>query len=311
MPDILRHGDAKDFIKRLVLGYLIKQSIAQNNAHQITTGVEIRDLQSGKAIISHNVDTQQFAASVNKLPVALLVLEDLRSRKLLMEQEIAWEASDVRAGAGVYDQPGAPTKALVKDILYDMLNRSGNTAVRIFVNRAFGGAAAVNERWAQIPQLSNTRLQPLDANRFYVGNSTPRDAIWTIEQLLKQPDTYSAFIKDTLSTNIYTGVSVRSQLAGNDYIVLANKVGLLDDVEGNNRHDVGIIYNTKTKKSYSFAFFTTSPYESAEALARAETSLKEMGRYTLRFSGDKKQHTEAALLNSETIHALTEKRTLY
>ena len=38
-------------------------------------------------------------------------------------------------------------QATVKDLLFDMLNPSGNTAVRVFVNQSLGGADAVNERF--------------------------------------------------------------------------------------------------------------------------------------------------------------------
>lgn len=291
-PAAFQRNDLGDFVKKLVLGHFVQKSIEENTAQQIITGVQILDLQKNTAIVSHNADTQHFAASINKLPVTLTLLEALRAGTITMDQTVSWAVSDQRAGAGIYDQPGAPTQAKVKDILHDLLNRSGNTAVRIIVNQLLGGAAAVNNRWAQIPELANTRLQPLDSNRFYVGNSTPREAMWTMGQLVKTQDQYASFIKQSLQTNIYTDVSVRSQLAGNDYIVLVNKVGLLDDSEGNNRHDVGIIYNTQTKKSYGFSFFTTSPYDSETATPRAEQSLKDMGRYTLRFAGDKKRHAQ-------------------
>lgn len=105
---------------------------------------------------------------------------------------------------------------------------------------------------------------------------------------METQDSYAQFLKDTLSTNIFTDFGVRSQLAGNDYILLVNKIGLLDDdVDGNNRHDTGIIYNTKTHKSYGYSFFTTSPFDSATATPQAEQSLMNMGRYLLRFAGDR------------------------
>ena len=306
--DTFHNPNHPDAIKRLILKHLVTQSIAQNESEQIVTGVEIIDMKAHTSMVSHNSDTEHFAASINKLPVTLLILQDLRAEKIDLNQTVSWASTDVRAGVGVYDQPGAPLQATVKDVIYDLLNRSGNTAVRILVNNLLGGAAVVNQRFAAIPQLAHTRLQPLDANRFYVGNTTPRDAMWTMEQLLTKQDKYGTFINGALQTNIYTDVSVRSQLAGNDFIVLVNKVGLLDDVEGNNRHDVGVIYNTKTRQSYGYSLFTTAPYESEMATIRAEESLKEMGRYTLRYSGDRKKQS-AELRTSSKVQA--EKRTLY
>lgn len=304
-------NDSSDFIKKLILGYLVKRSIRQNEAQHVATGVQIMDLQSEQPILSHNIDTQHFAASINKVPVALLVLKDLRASALDLDQMMTWQASDVRGGFGLYDQPGAPLQAPLRDVLFDMLNRSGNTAVRVLVNQGLGGAAAVNEKWMHIPQLTNTRLQPLDGNRFYLGNTTAQDSLWAITELTRNGnEAYTQFMKNALATNIFTDFGTRSQLAGNDYIVLVNKIGLLDDPEGNNRHDAGIIYNKRTHKSYAYSFMTTSPYEDADATARADESLKEMGRYTLRFSGDRQ-----TLLKQQTVAPLAapqaEKRILY
>jgi beta-lactamase class A len=285
----LSRSDLGDAFKALILRHRIEQAIQQNDAEAVITGVTIVDLQSDRTLVDHNAVTEHFAASINKLPVMLLILEDLRSGRLTMDQIMTWQASDVRAGSGVFDQPGAPLQAPLQDVIYDLLHRSGNTAVRILVNQGLGGAAAVNARWAEKPQLSHTYLQPLDANRFFLGFTTPDDSLWTIKKLLRKPDIYTQFIKDAMATNIFTDVSVRSQLAGNEYIVLVNKVGLLDDVDGNNRHDVGIIYNTQSHKSYAYSLMTTSPFESPTATPRAENSLKEMGGSLLRFAGDRAQ----------------------
>jgi beta-lactamase class A len=274
-------------VKELVLKHLVDGSIKKDESLDITTGVQIMDLQNDRLIVNHNANTEQFAASINKLPVTLLVLQDLRAGKLTMDQVLTWKESDVRAGNGVYDQPGAPTHARLKDVLFDMLNPSGNTAVRIMVNYTLGGAAQVNDRWKQYPQLSHTYLQPVDSDRFYLGNSTPHDALWTLEQLMRKQDLYGAFVKHALATNIYTDYGVRSQLAGNDWITLVNKVGILDDPTGDNRHDVGIIYNNKTHKQFAYSFMLTSPETDAAATPQAGQSLQDMGRYLLRYAGDK------------------------
>jgi beta-lactamase class A len=277
------------FLKGIVLRWRVDQVISNDEAQQIVTGVKIVDFRSDDPIVDHNSNVEQFAASINKLPVTLLVLQDLRSGKLNMDQIMTWVPSDQRAGGGIYDVPGAPTQAPLKDVLFDMLNRSGNTAVRVLVNYGLGGATAVNTRWSQIPEISHTYLMPLTGGRFYLGNSTPHDALWTLEQLMDNQDTFGQFVKHALATNIYTDIGTRSQLAGNDYIVLVNKLGLLNDPSGDNRHDVGIIYNTRTHKSYGYAYMTTSPEANTAATPLAEQSLKDMGRYTLRYAGDKPQ----------------------
>lgn len=285
---VFERTDISSSIKNAVLRYRIQQVVQANAEAGISvTGVDIYDFQANKNIVEENQNAVQFAASVNKLPVAWLVLQDLRAHKFNLTDTVTWQASDVRAGYGVYDQPGAPTSATVQDVLYDMLNHSGNTAVRIMVNYELGGAAAVNDRLSTYPQIPNTRLQPLDANRFYVGNSTAKESMWVMRQLMGKTDSYQQFMKNAMATNIFTDYGVRTQLAGNNFIVLVNKVGILDDPDGNNRHDVGIVYNTKTHKSYGYSFMTTTPYENTDGTATAQASLGTMGKDVLRITGDK------------------------
>jgi beta-lactamase class A len=284
----LGEGQASDAYRAPLLKQYISRIINKNEKQKVTTDVSVIDLQTGKLLIGHNVHAEQFAASVNKVPIAELVLADVRAGKLTMDSNLRWTADDVRAGAGVYDQAGAPTVATVRQLLFDMLNPSGNTAVRVLVNNALGGAVHTNTRIAGQLKLKHTYLQPLDANRFYLGNSTAYDSSKSLQRLLAKQDTPGRFVKNALSTNIYTNYGVRSQLAGNDYIVLANKVGILDDVDGNNRHDVGIIYNTKSHKSYAYSFMNTAHGAAYEApTSQAGASLADMGNGMLRYAGDK------------------------
>lgn len=277
----------QEYTKKIILGWLTGKVVDHNESQQISTGVSLYDFQQNGYFYNRGEDKEHFAASVNKLPVSLLVLQDLRSGKTTLDQPLSWSESDRRDGAGAYDQTGSPTTATVREVLHDMLNRSGNTAVRILVNKTLSGGAAVNERLSQIPEIPHTRLIPLDADRFYLGNTTSKEAMIVLKKLVVDtPDQYSDFLKELLRTNIYTDIGVRSQLSNNDYIVLVNKIGQLNDPDGSNRHDVGIVYNQKTHKTYGFSYMTTSPYNDGATPVAAEDSLKAMGRMFLLFSGD-------------------------
>jgi beta-lactamase class A len=286
-------------LKAVALRIYLDRSIAQNEQSAVTTAVSVYDLQNNRLLEDHAADSEQFAASINKLPVARLILQDLRSGKLQFDQEINWSATDIRAGAGTYDQPGAPLHATVKELLFDMLNPSGNTALRVLVNNALGGASSVNNRFKTELALQHTFLQPVSDSGFYLGNTTSREALQNIVSLLEGDDQYQQFVKQALATNIYTDYGVRTQLAGNDYITLVNKVGILDDPDGNNRHDVGVVYNARTNKMYAYAFMNTAHGASYNlATSQAGVSLADMGRGVLRYSGDKQTSTEKALRDS-------------
>ena len=62
------------YIKSRKLEHYIKTIIAKNESLGVVTGVSIIDLQTQRSLISHNLDAEQFAASVNKVPIAELVL---------------------------------------------------------------------------------------------------------------------------------------------------------------------------------------------------------------------------------------------
>lgn len=288
-------GEGLQVIKEFLLRQFLKKEVKANEAEQIVTDVTVVDMQDSHTIYGHNEDTVHFAASINKLPVTLLLMQELQANRITLDTTLNWQVSDQRAGNGIYDQTGAPTTATVRQVLHDMLNRSGNTAVRVIVNGALGGAAAVNNRLAQMPELQHTRLIPLDTNRFYLGNTTSKESLWILREILAEDASYAQVIRSFLATNIFEGDGVRSQLAGNGYITLVNKTGLLYDPDGDNFHDVGIVYNTKTNKSYGYAMLTTAPDASPTAPPRADQSLKDMGRDILRFSGDKpiRSHTPA------------------
>lgn len=302
-------SDYNGVVKEIYLRHLVNGTIKQNEKQQITTGVNIIDLNDGRTIVSHNENKEQFAASINKLPVALLLLEDLRAGKIDLNQTVSWTDDDRRGGFGELDKADAPLQASLHDVIYDMLHSSGNTAVRVAVNNVLGGPQAVNDRWATKPQLAHTRLQLLDPTHFYLGNSTPHDSLWTVQKLMKHSDVYSQLMKDAMHDNIFTDFGVRSQLPDDDFVVLVNKIGLLDDAEGNNRHDVGIIYNIKTHKSYGYSFMTTAPYDASDvsATVQADQSLKDMGGALLKFAGSKRPPSKS----SAAVHAVIEKRTHY
>ena len=288
---VLSDSTASDLIKTAALRYQMDQIIKQNEAQFIITSAKFTDLQTGATLYSSSPDTTQYAASLNKIPVALLLLQDLRASKTHLSDTLSWSSSDVRGGYGIYDQPGAPTSATVEQLIQDMLNRSGNTAVRILVNKtSLGGAAAVNARLAQYPELVQTRLQLVSSTGFYLGNTTATENLWLMQQLQQKKDSYEQVMQTAMATNIFTTYGVRSQLAGNDYIQLANKVGILDDTDaGSNRHDEGIIYNYRTHRSYSYSFMTTNFSPDLSANLPAEQSLQEMGLLVLRFAGDQPQ----------------------
>ncbi len=282
------HESAPWYAKRLILKNQLAKQVRENEKLGIDTSVIAYDLTDQKPVYSYNVDYVHYAASISKLFITSVLLDELRSGNASLDAVVNWSASDRRDGAGVYDSDGSPLSATVREVLFDMLNHSGNTAARIIVNKALGGAAAVNHIYeTRYPQLHTTRLQPIDENRFLLGYTTPAETDFILSRLYGQQDGYAEFVKHTLATNIFDDYGPRSQVKDKDNITVIDKQGQLDDPEGNNRHDVGVIENAQNGHKIRYVLMTTNYEQPAgNATNAAIASLQEFGRDMLRFEGD-------------------------
>lgn len=285
-----QHIDASWYAKRLILKLQLAKQVYENEKSGIDTSVIAYDITDNKPVYSHNVNYVHWAASDSKLFVTSLLLEDLRAGKTTLDTQVSWDASDRRAGAGVYDSDSSPLTATVQDVLFDMLNRSGNTAVRIIVNKVLGGADAVNQRYAsEYPNLKVTKLEPVaGTSKFLLGYTTASEVDFILNRLYSQNDTYAAFVKHALATNIFDDYGPRSQVKDKENITVIDKQGQLNDPEGNNRHDVGVIENAKNGHKLRYVLMTTNYEQPAGAITdQATASLQAFGRDMLRFEGDR------------------------
>jgi len=294
-----QYRDAPWGAKRLLLKAALFHQTYLNERDGIDTSVIVHDITDNKLVYSHNIDYVHWAASDSKLFVTALLLEDLRAGKITLDTVLNWDVSDRRAGAGVYDANGAPLSATVRDVLFDMLNRSSNTSVRVIVNKALGGAPAVNQRYlAEYPNLKVTKLEPVEGtDKFLLGYTTAKEVDFILNKLYRQTDSYAAFVKHALATNIFDDYGPRSQVKDKENITVIDKQGQLNDPEGNNRHDVGIIENARNGHKLRYVLMTTNYEQPAGPLTdEATTSLQAFGRDMLRFEGDRapRQSTQTA-----------------
>ena len=285
-----KHQDASWYAKRLILKLQLAQQVRENEKLGIDTSAIVYDLTDNQPVYSHNVNYEHYAASISKLFVTSLLLKDLREGKTTLDTQVSWDASDRRAGAGVYDSDSSPLTGTVRDVLFDMLNHSGNTAVRIIVNKVLGGADAVNARYEQdYPNLKVTKLQPVaGTSGFLLGYTTPAETNFMVDYLYKQDDAYAASVKNALATNIFDDYGPRSQVKDKENITVIDKQGQLNDPEGNNRHDVGVIENAKNGHKLRYVLMTTNYEQPAGTITNSATmSLQAFGRDLLRFEGDR------------------------
>lgn len=307
------HETASWYAKRLILRLQLAGQVQRNEKSKIDTSVIAYDVTDNKPVYSHNVNYEHYAASVSKLFVTSLLLEDLKAGKTTLSKVVTWDASDRRDGAGVYDAVGAPTTGTVGDVLFDMLNRSSNTSVRVIVNKVLGGANAVNQRYAsEYPNLKVTKLIPVSETGFLLGYTTASETDFILNRLYKQTNQYWAFAKNALATNIFDDYGPRSQVKDSANITVIDKQGQLNDPEGNNRHDVGVIENAKNGHKLRYVLMTTNYEQPAGVLTdQATTSLQSFGADMLRFEGDKTPRTQNNSLKMQAPAALENKRLVY
>jgi beta-lactamase class A len=311
-----QHQDASWYGKRLVLKLQLAKQVHDNEKDGIDTSAIVYDITDNKPIFSHDVNYEHYAASVSKLFVTSLLLEDLGAGKTTLDTQVSWDASDRRAGAGVYDSSTSPLTGTVRDVLFDMLNHSGNTAVRIIVNKVLGGADAVNQRYAsEYPNLKVTKLQPVaGTSGFLLGYTTANETNFILDKLYNQNDAYGAFVKNALATNIFDDYGPRSQVKDKENIKVIDKQGELNDPEGNNRHDVGVIENAKNGHKLRYVLMTTNYEQPAGAITNEATaSLQAFGRDMLRFEGDRapKPNEQQNSLKSQAAPTIENGRTVY
>lgn len=308
-----QHETASWYAKRLILRLQLARQVQRNEKSNIDTSVIAYDLTDNKPIYSHNTDYQHYAASVSKLFITSLLLEDLKAGKTTLATKVTWNATDRRDGAGVYDVVGAPVTATVGDVLFDMLNRSSNTSVRVIVNKVLGGANAVNARYAsEYPNLKVTKLQPVSETGFLLGYTTASETDFILNRLYRQTDQYWAFAKHALATNIFDEYGPRSQVQDSAHITVIDKQGQLNDPEGNNRHDVGVIENSKNGHKIRYVLMTTNYEQPAGSVTdQATASLQAFGTDLLRFEGDKAPRTQENSLKMQSPSPVENKRTVY
>jgi beta-lactamase class A len=276
----------------LVLRQGVEQAIELSESKSVVTSVYLQDLKSGAVLVDHDTSAEHFGASIQKVPFAYLALQDLRAGKIKLTDTVSWTADDVRGGAGFYDQPGSPTTAKVQDLLWDMLHRSGNTSARIMVKNVLGGATTVNQRFAADPNLAQTYTQLVtpDGSRFYFGYTNTKNALYAFNQIVGTPkDKYQKLVFDAMRTNTWDDMGVRSQIDYQPNLTLVNKIGLLDDPEANNRHDIGIISDKKTKREYLYAVMTSSPYEDT---ITGDATLRSIGRSLVQATTESKKQAK-------------------
>lgn len=105
-------------------------------------GVFVKHLKTGEEA-SFRADEIFNSASVIKLPVAALVLEKAARGELSLDQRISLKKEDMRGGTGILQFHDLGLQPTLRDIIFEMIITSDNTATDVAIERA-GGVNAIN-----------------------------------------------------------------------------------------------------------------------------------------------------------------------
>lgn len=208
-------------------------------------------------VLVDDADRVVYGYSVQKLAVAVAVLDKVDRGLLRMDDRIDLSASDILGGSGIYHLHGVWGDALtIANVLTAMLLVSDNTAVRMCGRVA--PAQEINEILAA-KGFARTRVEPAaEPSRFQLGTTTPRETHDLLTRLAERTllsDESCRFLLNILRwVNGYHD-GVRRNMSSDERSRVATKHGADFDASGAARHEVGVIFAADGAPTLAYAFF--------------------------------------------------------
>lgn len=128
----------------------INNYLGQNGISQDQVGIAIRRL-DGQGELAVNADTEMLAASVYKLPLAMIWYEKVNNGEISLQDTLYYDASYYEAGAGVASDYGAGSNIPLETLLHSLIINSDNTAGHILFEH-LGGWTEFKEQAASYAQ---------------------------------------------------------------------------------------------------------------------------------------------------------------
>jgi beta-lactamase class A len=207
-------------------------------------------------VVEERIDQPVPGYSVQKMAVALAVMDKVDRGELALDQRQRLDAATILGGSGIYElQTVWGDELTLANVLVAMLLVSDNTAVRLCGNLVPG--PEINDILAR-KGFTQTRVQPVPTNphRFFLGNTTPRE----------MHDLWLGLANGTLlsarSTQFLFGITrwvdgymdgVRRNMSSDERSRVAIKYGAL----GDSRHETGVVFDNSGAPALVFTLFNT------------------------------------------------------
>ncbi|QLD24685.1 serine hydrolase [Micromonospora carbonacea subsp. aurantiaca] len=204
--------------------------------------------------VADEADRRIEAYSVNKIAVAVAVLDKVDRGLLTLAQRVDVTASIVIPGGdGIFSLDGAyPSSVTLGHALAALLTVSDDTAVRLC--GLVCPAAELNQILVA-KGFPNTQVQPVaNPNRFYLGTSTPRETHDLLRKLVGGTllsASSTAFLLGLLRSPIAFTDGVRREMSSTERARVATKAGWFDTA----RHEAGIVFDAAGAPVLTYALF--------------------------------------------------------
>lgn len=237
-------------------------------------GIVVKKAGEETPLYQLNPDRRFYAASVNKVAIALYVLSLVDRGEIKLTERMALKKEYKLEGTGVLRLLDDSLEPTLKDLLTLILIVSDNTAAKTVVSRF--GTGAINDYLDSL-DLGVTRLEELPEGKFSYGHTTPAEYAEIMEKI-----TTGVYLSRELSDLLleilrhnHFDFGLGRQLQ--DPIKIANKQGTLDNI----RHEVALITDEDNRYIVS-AFSEQLPDEEYSVDNQGILALAEIGQLIIK-----------------------------
>ncbi len=206
------------------------------------------------AAVDQGADEVVEAYSVNKVPVAVAVLDKVDRGLLSLAQTVdVTQAIVIADGDGIFHLDRAyPSSVTVGHALAALLTVSDNTAVRL--SGLVAPAKEINEILVA-KGFPKTQVTPVaNPNRFFLGKTTPREMHDLLQALVKGTllsATSTEFLLGALRSQIAFTDGIRRNMSSSERARIATKAGWFAD----GRNEAGVIFDKAGKPVVTYSLF--------------------------------------------------------
>ena len=208
-------------------------------------------------IIEDDADFVINAYSVQKIAVAMTVLDKVDRGLLRLDQKLDLPASIILRGSGIYHLHGVwGDDITIANFLTAMLVTSDNTAIRM-CGRVVP-ALEINEILAA-KGFVHTRVEPVaNPNRFFLGFTTPRevhDLLWRLANRTLLSPASCDFLLSLMRWIFGYNDGIRRNMSSAERSRIGSKYGADFNTLGAARHEAGIMFGADGAPVATYAFF--------------------------------------------------------